>query len=236
MIFLIRSDSHHLIANPNLVALKKKYANIWKDNGIPLKQWSRVERQLQNISDIQEFKAIVDCVKATRLKNPSILEIGCSSGYLSEVLKKAGIRARYEGTDYSSAFIRFAKEKYPDIKFTVNDAINLHYKNNCFDVVISGCCLLHIIDYPKAIAETARVAKKFAVFHRTPILHSSSTSFLAKMAYGVEMLDIYFNEEELIDLFYQNGLTVVKIKTISQGKISALKEDMVMKNYLCRKL
>lgn len=236
MIFLNRSDSHHLIANPNLVALKKKYANIWKDNGIPLKQWSRVERQLQNISDIQEFKAIVDCVRATNLKNPSILEVGCSSGYLSEVLKKAGIKARYEGTDYSPAFIHFAKEKYPDIKFTVNNATNLHYKNNCFDIIVSGCCLLHIVNYQKAIVETARVAKKYAIFHRTPVLHSLPTSFLTKTAYGIGMLDIYFNEEELIDLFYKNNLVVIKTRTISQGRIPELKGDMAIKNYLCRKL
>ena len=235
MIFFGR-DNYKIISNPDFRELKRKYANTWKDDGIPQKQWPRVERQMQNISAVPEFRALVDCVQATKLKNPSILEIGCSSGYLSEVLMKAGIKARYEGTDYSPSFIRFAKQKYPDIKFTIDNATNLHYKNNSFDIVISGCCLLHIINYPKAIAETERVARKFAIFHRTPILHSSLTSFLTKTAYGAEMLDIYFNEDELIDLFYQNDLAIIKTKTISQGRISGLEEDMVMKNYLCRKL
>ena len=220
MIFFNRNDEYHLIANPDLAVLRKKYANTWKDDSFPEKQWRRVEKQLQNINNVPEFQAAIDCIKTTKLKSPSILEIGCSSGYLSEVLKKTGIKARYEGTDYSSSFIHFARQKYPDVKFTVNDAINLHYKNNSFDVIVSGACILHIINYQKAIAEASRVAKKFVIFHRTPVLHTLPTTFLTKVAYGAKMMDVFFNEEELIDLFHKNKLAVIKIITLSQGKIS----------------
>jgi len=236
MIFFHQGNSHNLITNPDLSALKKQYSNAWKNDSFPQKQWARVEKQLQRINDIPEFRAIIDCVKATNIKKSSILEIGCSSGYLSEILKKKGIKATYEGTDYSQLFIDFAEEKYPGTKFTINDATNLHYKGKSFDIVISGCCILHIINYKKAIAEASRVTKKFIIFHRTPILHFSPTSFFKKTAYDSEMLDIYFNEKELIDLFNQNGLVVVKIVTISKEYVPVLKEDMFVKNYLCRKL
>lgn len=228
MIFFNR-DNYHVVQNPDLNILRKKYSDVWKDKTFPEKQWRRVEKQLEHINEIPEFRGMIDCVKATGLKNPLILDVGCSSGYLSDVFKKAEIKANYEGTDYSPAFINFAKQKYPKIKFTVNEATNLKYKNNSFDLVISACCLLHIIDYKKAISEVARVAKKFVIFHRTPVFHLQPTTFFTKTAYDAEMLEIVFNEEELIDIFRQNNLAVIKTRTISSGNIT-------IKNYLCRKI
>ena len=64
-----------------------------------------------------------------------------------------------------------AKQRYPEKEFKINDAADLNYTNNQFNIVISGCCILHIIDYKKAISETARTAKDYVIFHRTPIIH-----------------------------------------------------------------
>jgi SAM-dependent methyltransferase len=224
MNFFHKND-YKKISNSDLDLLKKKYSNVWKDETFPEKQWRRVENQLKHINDVPEFRAIIDMVKATGLNNPTVLEIGCSSGYLSKVLPNV----RYEGTDYSSSFIKFAKQKFPEVKFTVNDATNLKYKDKSFDIVISGCCLLHIIDFKKAIKEAARVAKKYVIFHRTPVFGFRPTTFFTKTAYNAEMLEIVFNEDELIDIFRKNNLSVVKIKTISGG------ENTIIKNYLCKK-
>lgn len=230
-IFRKQSD-YKIITNPNLKELKKKYSGVWKDDTFPEKQWGRVERQLKHINDVPEFKVIINMVKASGLINPSILEVGCSSGYLSKVLTDV----RYEGTDYSSSFIQFAKQKFPEIKFTINDATNLKYKDKSFDIVISGCCLLHIIDFKKAIKEVARVAKKYVIFHRTPVFHLQPTTFFTKNAYDAEMLEIIFNEEELTDILRTCNLATVKIRTIGEGKISGMNEKMFMKNYLCQKV
>ncbi len=227
MIFF-NNDGYRIISNPDKNILKKTYSDVWKDETFPEKQWRRVEKQLENINSVPEFIAMIDCIRAINLKNPSILDVGCSSGYLSEILEKSGLKSRYEGTDYSLAFIKFAKQKYPQIKFTVNDATNLKYKDKSFDIVVSACCLLHIVDYKKVISEAARVAKKFIIFHRTPVFHLQPTTFFTKTAYGAEMLEIVFNEEELVDIFCKNNLAITKIKTISSGNIT-------IKNYLCQK-
>lgn len=227
-------NKYKVISTPNLSILRKKYAKVWKDNTFPQKQWNRVEKQLEHIDDIPEFRAIIDNVRATKLKNPSILDIGCSSGYLSEVLRRSGIKSRYDGTDYSPSFIDFAKEKYPKIKFMVNDATSLKYKKGSFDIVVSGCCLLHIVNYKKAVSEAARVSEKYVIFHRTPVFNLQPTTFFTKTAYGAEMLEIIFNEDELIDIFCKNNMAVVKTVTISSGNISDLGENISIKNYLCR--
>lgn len=227
-----KKSIYKIITTSNLKELKKKYNGVWKDESFPEKQWRRVAKQLKRIDDIPEFRAVTECVKAAGLKNPSILEVGCSSGYLSKVLTDV----RYEGTDYSSSFIQFAKLKFPNVKFTVNDATDLKYKANAFDIVISGCCLLHIIEYKKAIKEAVRVAKKYVILHRTPVFHLQPTTFFTKIAYGTEMLEIIFNEEELVDLCGRNGLAVIKTRSLSVSDISGTKEKVVVKDYLCVKV
>lgn len=229
-------SSHKIIKNPDLNSLRKKYNNIWKDNSIPYKQVELVRKQLVDFTKVAPMRAIVDLMKKIKIKNPSVLEIGCSTGHYSEVFKKAGLKVEYEGCDYSPTFIKLAKKTYPKIKFKATDACKLDYKNKQFDIVISGCCILHIIDYKKAIAEAARVAKNFVIFHRTPVIHLNKTVFTKKIGYNIEMIEILFNEKELKDLFYKNDLIVQNINSYANFSIKGLSEPVYMKSYLCKKV
>ena len=70
-----------------------------------------------------DFRIAAEAVAATGLSNPRLLEIGCGSGYYSEVLATllpGGVR--YTGIDYSDAMIARAREHYPAIAFEVADA------------------------------------------------------------------------------------------------------------------
>lgn len=229
------SGDYRIVKNPNLDQLRKKYRDTWKDESIPYQQLQLIERQSVNYSETAPVKALVSLMKKTGLKKPTILEVGCASGYYSEFLPKAGVKVNYQGCDYSPSFIRLAKERYPQVKFKISDATRLDYEDGQFEVVISGCCLLHIIDYQKAIAETARVAKDWAIFHRTPVLHLSKTTFTKKIAYGLEMVEILFNEEELTDLFDENDLTIKSINSYVKFFIKDLNEPVFIKSYLCQK-
>lgn len=230
------SYDYEVIPHNNLSKLKKKFSDVWKNDQFPKKQWHIVEKQLANPENVPHFRVAVDLVKETNLKNPSILEIGCSSGYLSQIFKKAGLAADYQGCDYSPAFIKFAKLKYPHIKFHIAEATSLPFKSNQFDIVISGGCLLHIVEYKKAIKEAARVAGRFIIFHRTPILHINPTSYFTKIGYGEKMLEIFFSEEELYDLFADFGLQVINVRSLTQHNLTDSLEPMFVKDYLCLKI
>ena len=70
-----------------------------------------------------DFRIAAEAVAATGLTNPRLLEIGCGSGYYSDVLATllpGGVR--YTGIDYSNAMIARAREHYPAIAFEVADA------------------------------------------------------------------------------------------------------------------
>jgi ubiquinone/menaquinone biosynthesis C-methylase UbiE len=146
------------------------------------------------------------------------------------------VKVSYQGCDFSPAFIRIARQIYPSIRFDVEDATRLSYDANSFDIVVSGCCLLHIPEYEKAIAEVARVSREFVVFHRTPVLHMTGPTFFTKSAYGVEMLEIHFHEQQLVRMFATHRLHVVDVNSQLSLPERGQAEPMIYKTYLCQKM
>ena len=164
----------------------------------------------------------------------SLLEIGCSSGYYSEVMKIAGVALTYTGCDYSEPLIALARERYPNVRFDVEDATRLTYSDSFFDIVVSGCCLQHIPEFELAIAEAARVARSSVIFHRTPVLVGAATEFYRKDAYGVETFEIHFSEEQLLELFHRHGLVFERAVSLSEERLpsGAIKAT---RTYVCSK-
>lgn len=234
------SADYRPLAGESIHDASAQLSDAWKDEELPGRQRALVDGQLEsyrkNIPN-PVFDALVD-ILATNIPNVSamsLLEIGCSSGYYSEVLRIKGIQAKYTGCDYSPAFIHQASQYYPALQFNVENAVSLSYPDNSFDIVVSGCCLLHISDFDKAISEAARVAGKYVVFHRTPVLHRNGPVYYRKKAYGVETLEIHFNEQKLIELFVRHGLAVIDVNTHALSWVSRLDDALAMKTYLCRR-
>lgn len=219
----------------------QRLRNSWQDDALPKRQRELVDqrlRQYRNGARIDVFDVFVDSVRALPdlVPHASLLEVGCSSGFYYEVSKIAKLPVRYSGCDYSDAFIRLAKEKYPNVAFAVEDATELHYGDRSFDIVVSGCCLLHIPEYAKGVAETARVARQYAIFHRTPVVWGQSEQWYRKQAYGVETVEIHFNEQEFIALLESNGLELIAIYTLSEESVDAMRtEGQATRTYVCRK-
>ncbi len=213
----------------------------WQDDALPRKQRALVEQQLKQYREgarIDVFDVFANSLRALPDMAPgmSLLEIGCSSGYYSEVIDIAGLPLKYTGCDYSDAFIRLARGKYPDIEFAVEDATALHYPDRSFDIVVSGCCLLHIPEYAKAVAETARVASRYAIFHRTPVVWGRPDQWYRKKAYGVETVEIHFNEPDFLALLKCHGLELLATYTLHEEiSGSDRMQGHAIRTYVCRK-
>ena len=89
--------------------------------------------------------------------NPgTVLDIGCSSGYISTFLVKRGISVF--GLDIEQQKISLSKRE--GIIVTVSDiSRGLPYKDNFFDVVLAGEIIEHIIDTDYFLEEAYRVLK-----------------------------------------------------------------------------
>ena len=72
----------------------------------------------------QIFKLCSDALNAIPGTAPlSLLEVGCASGYYTEVIDKLAPRPfHYTGVDFSEEMIRLAKQYYPESRFLVADA------------------------------------------------------------------------------------------------------------------
>lgn len=222
--------------------VERKLFQAWQDPSLPQRQFDTyTKKQLEDYRKglpIEPFDVLVIILRdnISNIEKKTALEIGCATGYYSEVLKIKGIESEYHGCDYSESFIEFARRLFPGIDFQVQDACSLTYPDDSFDIVISGCCLLHIMEYEKAIRETVRVAKDYVIFHRTPVLHRKETSYYIKTAYGVKMFEVHFNERELLRLFRENGLRVTDVITFNASFEETIRDFYAYKTYLCQKM
>jgi SAM-dependent methyltransferase len=181
-----------------------------------------------------DLKVAAEAIAATGLANPRVLEVGCGSGYYSDVfvtLLAGGVR--YTGIDYSDAMIASARTQYPSTAFEVADATRLPYADGAFDIVFNGVALMHIIDYQAAIREAARVAGRFCVFHSVPVFQDYRTTFLSKYAYGAPVVEIVFNKQELMSLCADAGLILEREwQCLPYDVYDATKQHSASKTYL----
>jgi ubiquinone/menaquinone biosynthesis C-methylase UbiE len=235
------STDYQVVERESVETVQRALRGSWQDTQIPVKQRQIVDPQLDAYhrgASVPVFDALVDIMRGNidGLQGARVLEVGCSSGYYSEVLAIKGLEVQYEGCDYSPSFIELARQKYPDIPFKVQDATKLDYASGSFDIVISGGCILHIPEYEAAIAEAARVSRRWVVFHRTPVLHIQGPIMYTKKAYGIDTLEIHFNEQALLHVFSKHGMRVMDINTHSIGWQSDKSDALAMKTYLCEKV
>lgn len=241
------STNYRPLTPDELPRVAAECAEAWKAAEIPLRQYElAVKPELEawrRGGSVAPYDALIRCLRQLPLDvivtKPRLLDVGASSGYYSEVIRTSRISPnlapwahfefKYTGIDFSPAFRSAAFALYPDIDFDCGDARDLPYHDEYFPLVLNSAVIMHTLEYAQVIKETARVASQFAIFHRTPILRNQPTSYYLKEGYGCPMLEAHFNERELLDLFYGNGLRLMYYTDVfNQG-------DFGHRSYVLRK-
>lgn len=112
-----------------------------------------------------------------------VLELGCGNGIGTETLVKAWHATHVTATDIDDASLA-RTQFYLDSKLAPNqfavrkaDAIELPFPAARFDAVVASGVLHHVEDWPKAVAEIARVLKPGGLFYTwefyRPLLENS---------------------------------------------------------------
>ena len=192
-------------------------------------------RQMHEGNPREDFVAVATAVQTTGLENPLIIEVGCGSGWNSEVLAHLLKRSvRYIGLDYSPAMTVLGSQCYPDTQFVIGDATALPFQDGACDILLSGTVLMHLLGYRRAIQESRRVARKWCIFHTVPVSQHRETTVLRKWAYGQAIIEIIFNERELNHLLGQDGLVVQYVlDSIPYNLKAVLGEPTTTKTYVC---
>lgn len=87
-----------------------------------------------------------------------ILEVGCGTGALAASLRRWYPAAEITGLDRDSAFVAFARERCPGVRFLEGDATALDFPDGSFDVTISNTVAEHV-DPERFFAEQYRVLR-----------------------------------------------------------------------------
>lgn len=236
------STGYVALQGQDALAQGQQLRQSWQDDALPGRQRELVEKQLQQYRKgvrIDVFDVFIQSLKNLPALSTgmTLLEVGCSSGFYSEVLDIAGLPLTYSGCDYSSAFIEMARARYPARAFSVEDATALQGADQSVDIVVSGCCLLHIPEYQQAVAETARVARHYAIFHRTPVVWGQEEKWFRKKAYGVETVEIHFNEPEFLALLQSSGLQLIATYTLHQQTDETDgSRGQAVRTYVCQRI
>ena len=150
----------------------RELAHSWQDEQVPELQRRVADVQLANLARgtvDPVFAALAAALKVIDEDEFSLLDAACATGYYSEIIGRLDPRRiDYSGSDYSDAMIESARAHYPGLRFSVQDLTALTEADRSFDVVLLSGVLEHIPDYPRAIAEAARVARRYLIVHRCP--------------------------------------------------------------------
>jgi SAM-dependent methyltransferase len=92
-------------------------------------------------------------------RRPTVLDVGCSSGYLLEDLRSAIPDARLIGVDLIAAGLRRAHENVPEATLLQADACALPLEDATTDAVLSANLLEHLSDDARALAEIFRTLR-----------------------------------------------------------------------------
>lgn len=105
--------------------------------------------------------AVKNWIKKNVLPSDTILDAGCGTGfYIKTVIDICG-KDNYKGIDATSKMIDFCKKKFPDIKFSQGNILNLNnIRANSFDIVMNIDVIVHLPVYRPVIKELYRVARK----------------------------------------------------------------------------
>lgn len=122
-------------------------------------EWNAKFRQWGTFSDeptMRRMREVLNAVHELHLAAPSILEVGCGTGWLTAKLAECGT---VMGVDLGAETVRAASERLPGVEFRAGDILSLDLPGNHFDVVVTLETLSHVADKNAFMEKMARVLK-----------------------------------------------------------------------------
>jgi 2-polyprenyl-3-methyl-5-hydroxy-6-metoxy-1,4-benzoquinol methylase len=105
---------------------------------------------------LRRAEKILQILHGLGIHKPSILDLGCGTGWLTEMLARVGPTT---GVDFAEDIIATAQARFPHITFLAGDIFRLPLPIDHFDVVVSQEVIAHVHDQSAYIDCAANVLK-----------------------------------------------------------------------------
>jgi demethylmenaquinone methyltransferase/2-methoxy-6-polyprenyl-1,4-benzoquinol methylase len=100
-----------------------------------------------------------EVIRLTKIRpHGSVLDLGTGTGDLAREALTQYPQARVIASDFTLEMMRVGKQS-GDLNFSTADALNLPFKDNTFDAVVSGFLMRNVTDIQKALQEQFRTLK-----------------------------------------------------------------------------
>jgi len=167
-------------------------------------------RRSKRKRELRYFLELID-----KKENEEVLELGCSSGFLTEHLGKV------TAIDTSEGMLEIAGKKNPKAKCLPGDMFSMQFKDNSFDKVVTMRVWNHLDkrDLIRAIREAKRVLKKGGYL----IFDAEEKNFVRKIAAffyqtitRITGYKIYqYSLQELKQILGKEGFKIQRIKYLN---------------------
>ena len=195
--------------------MKYYLENYWK-NIYQKRVNDKYETQsIQSKEIIEWHKKYINFYIATEFKNcnPSVLDIGCCSGYLTNLF--CNFSSEVVGIDYEEGFIIDAKSKYSKPKFVKGDIYNLNKVDGTFDLIVCFAVIQHISDLELAL-QNVKLKLSDKIHSKVLFTTINKNSIFNRNYFGYKLSSLKDKENFNLNLFS-------KEQYIKFSKISGLK-------------
>ena len=155
-----------------------------------------------------------DLVKFAKLvgKGAKVLDLGCASGYQSQLLKDLGLKV--VGLDLSPKMIAAAKKLVPKAKFLVGDMTEMDFADRSFDGVYARASLLHAPKklVPKVLKSVHKVLKDNGIFYLA-VKEGQGEEEVDDERHGIKVKRFFsfFTGSEITKFLEDTGFTVKSV-------------------------
>lgn len=167
-------------------------------------EMSRFEKLIVN----RESKGRRNVARLRESLNPEsihdVLEIGSGIGTVSAFLSKT-YGMNVVGTDFDPKQIELARERYPEgshLRFAVEDATDLSFPNESFDLVVAHNVFHHLSKWENAFGEARRVLRPGGYLDWLDLEFSTP---IRRLMNSVASKESFFSLKEVSEVFTGMG-------------------------------
>ena len=188
------------------------------------KSFSRQAVEYNNNSGLQKNIAEKLLEKITYSDPSCILEIGCGTGNLTNLLLEKYPSTPLHAIDLAPGMVRVVKKNNENVNTRVADAEDLPFSDQAFDLIVSSTALQWMSDLTKVLNEVKRCLRGDGQF--IAALFGGKTLFELKESYALAFKQIYPDRSPPL----HNSIVLADlIKALDMFQIIALEKQIITK-------